>query len=114
MKKFILMALALMTVIGVNAANYTVTVSVQAQIEWEDQKTGDIVARETKIGRVLTFDVVADTPREAEDKVLHRCSNVCTSSRELVQKDVLKNGKLCDKYIRNVPYSAKAELNFNM
>ena len=113
MKKFILTALTLMTVICVNAANYTVTVSTQERIEWIDQRTQKTVAYETQIGKILKFDVVANSPREAEDIALDRCQGTCRSgSAQLVQTSVLKDGKLCDKYVTTVPYSANAELNF--
>lgn len=112
MKKIILTALALTTVICANAANFKVTVSTQERIEWIDKKTNETVATETKVGRTLVFEIVADTPREAENKALNECQGACDSGIPvLAQSDVYKNGKLCDKYVKTVPYSANAVLN---
>ena len=111
MKKLVLTFFAVTAVIFANAANWTITVTTQKQIKWYDKKTGQVVAQETVVGRALTFDVVADTPRDAENRALHRCSSACNTDFEIcVESGVAKNGKICDKYEKEVTYQATATL----
>ena len=95
---------------AVQAANYKVTVTTQQQIRYVD-KDNTTVATETATGNSMTFYVVADTPRLAENEALSQCQGACDSGIEVVAaKNVLKNGKSCTKYVKTVPWTAKAEL----
>lgn len=111
MKKLILSVFALVVCVVANAANYIVTVSTQKNVTFYDAKTNDVVDRCTEIGNALTFDVVADTPHEAEQIALSRCQGACDSGIEvLVAQNVYHKNKLCNKYVRTVPFEAQAKL----
>lgn len=93
------------------AANYSVTVTTQRQIEYRDKATNSLVDSESEAGNVMVFQVVADTPREAEDRALTQCQGACDSGiAVLAAENVTKKGKLCNKYIKTVPWSAEAKL----
>ena len=111
MKKFLLTLLSLIAVAVAYAANYSVTVTTQQQIEYRD-KDGNLVSATTAIGNSMVFEVVADTPRQAEDLALERCQGACQSGiATLAQSGVNMNGKICNKYVRVVPWKAEAKLN---
>lgn len=103
--------MSMIAVIGVYAANYTVTVSTQKQIEFRDA-SGSVISGKTEPGNAMTFYVVADSPYEAQQKALDQCSGACNSG--IFHKEasgVPVNGVKCDKYVKFVPFNAKAELS---
>ena len=96
----------------VNAVNYTVTVKTQKQIEYREVDSDKLVEGTTEMGQTLTFDVVANTPYDAEQIALSRCSTACKSHTEEIEaKNVKRNGKLCHRYVKTVPFSAEAKEN---
>ena len=96
---------------AVQAANYKVTVTTQQQIRYED-KDYNTVDTEIAVGNSMTFYVVADTPRQAEDEAMKQCQGACDSGIEVVAaKNVPRKGKSCTKYVKTVPWTVKAELD---
>ncbi len=112
MKKNLLLIVSMLIAIGVSAANWTVTVSTQNNIRFVDAKTGETVGETTEVGRTLTFEIVADTPNEAENMALNQCQGACsTGYYKTIQENVSYKGKLCNKQCNTVPYSARAVLS---
>lgn len=97
--------------VAANAANYSVTVTTTKQVQYRDSKTDAVVLATSEVGNALNFDVVADTPYEAEQIALQRCQGACDSGQfHLEQKGIIKNNVKCDKYVKVVPFKAEAKL----
>ena len=113
MKKLFLMLFAMIATVAAYAENYNVTVETQKQVKYvltEDYNT--VVWTCTEKGQTLTFAVVADTPREAEDKAINQCGTTCeTDVWRTVASAIKFNGKICDKLQMVKPWKATAVIS---
>lgn len=104
MKKILFWVLMLCVTAVASATTYSVTISIQKNVEY--QKNGQIIGTATESGGSQTITIAADTPYEAEQKALEKCSTMCRQSIAYKESDnALYKGQYCEKWVTEEPYS---------
>ena len=101
--------------LSINASNsnddgkykFTVTVTTEKVYYYYENYTE--VGRETKLDKTYTIEVWADTPNEAENKAINKCSTMCSTGFEKEGMKTYK-GKLYECRSKTRVFQANAKV----
>ena len=90
--------------------NYKVTITTLRQVEFISVKDNSTVSSFSEPGTKMEFFIPAETKYMAMEEALRRCQGACRSGiPQLEQKNVQKNGVLCNRYATIIPNEPDAQ-----